>query len=141
MNTIDLTLFDESDGFEIKLTEKTYVIKEVSAINELKIMQNQEDISNKISKWKSLAQQDLVRWKEFIKSLIKEQNSMDLDESEMNSDINKLKPIQVVAIMYGLLDYLKKRTNLVFNALSEETRAEAKKLEKEVKKKMIQEQA
>lgn len=137
MKTIDLTLFENEDGLEIKTKNKTYIITFISSVQELKLMQNQGDISTKLSKWQELEQQTFEQWKSIIKNIIKEQSDQDLDEK----DINRLKPLAVVSIMYALMEWLKERTSIVLNSLSEETKKEAKKIENEVKKKKIQELA
>ena len=131
MKTIDLSLFDD-EGFCIKTKENSYVIEFVSTIMELKLMQQNETIISKASKWKDLEQQDLDRWKDLIKKIIAE-NTPEFDEKGINS----LKPMEVIAIMLGLMNYLNKRSEVIQSALDDDTKKEIAKLKEDTKKKAM----
>jgi len=132
MKTIDLTLF-ESEGFEIKTKTTTYNINFVSSVLELKFLQENQNITSKSKDFKTLEQADLERWKHLIKSSIKENGQEDFDEK----DINKLAPLQIIAVMMGYIQYLNKRSNVIYQAFDDETKKEIEQITEDVKKKTI----
>lgn len=134
MKTIDLSLF-EKDEIVIKISEeKEYRITNVPSVLELKLMNYQNDISSKLSKWDSLDQGDLERWKGLIINIISQQPDQEINKE----DINRLYPQQILAILTGLLQHLNKRSRIIFNALDEDVRKEVEKVEDDVKKKAME---
>lgn len=129
MRTIDLGLF-QPEPLEIKLANGTkYEILFVSAGLELKLMQEQGDISSKISKWKDVDGNDLERWKDLFKKILKEQENSNINES----DINKLSPIELMTVMLALVNYLGERSKIIKQAFPQETKDEIEKIEKDLK--------
>lgn len=129
MKTVDVSLF-EGDPFIIKTKGKTYTINFVSSIMELKLMQDQEEITTKSSKWKLLEQQDLDRWKSMIIKIIMD-NTQDYDEK----DINSLRPIDILGILMALISYLQERSKIIYEGLSPEVKKEVEKATDDLKKK------
>lgn len=138
MKTIDVSLF-EGSPFEIKtahkrnLEGKNYVIEKIDAVYEIKLMQEQEDITKKSSKWKELTQEDINRWKDLIKKIIKSN-----DDTLNDEDINKLYPIHVIGILMALITYLNEKSKVIYEGLAPEVKEEVEKFQDEVKKKTIE---
>ncbi len=132
MKTVDVGLF-EGNPFEIKTRGRAYVINSVSAIMELKLMQEQEDITTKSAKWKLLEQQDLERWKDLLKKIILE-NCSDLEDK----DITSLKPLDILGILMALITYLQERSKIVYEGLSPDVKKEIEKVTDDLKKKTIE---
>jgi hypothetical protein len=131
MKTVDVNLF-EGDPFVIKTKGKTYTINFISAIMELKLMQDQEDITTKSAKWKLLEQQDIVRWQSYISKIIQE-NAVDFDEK----DITGLRPIDILGILMALISYLQERSKIIYEGLSPEVKKEVEKATDDLKKKTL----
>ena len=111
MKTVDINLF-AGNPFEIKTTGKTYIINFVSSIMELRLMQEQEEITIKASKWKLITNEDLITWKGLIKEVISE-NKQEIDESDMDN----LRPLDVLGILMALMSYLTERSKIVYEGL------------------------
>jgi len=131
LKTVDINLFGGSP-FIITTAGKSYTINFISAIMELKLMQEQEEITTKASRWKLLEQQDLERWKALLLKIIQE-NTVDVEEK----DISSLRPIDLLGILMALMTYLTERSKIIYEGLSPEVKKEVEKAENDLKKKTI----
>ena len=131
MKTVDINLFG-GNPFLINTKGKSYTINFVSSVMELKLMQEQEDISTKASKGKLLTQQDIERWKDILLKIIKE-NTDDVDDS----DVSGLKPIDLLGVLMALLTYLTERSKIIYEGLSPEVKEEVEKATNDLKKKTL----
>ena len=138
MKTIDLGLF-EGEPFSI-LTKhrenpegREYIINFIPAYLEHKLMNEQADIIAKSREWKKIEGNDLERWKDILKKVIKEN-----DEGYNEKDINTLRPMQLIGVLMALMTFLNQRSNIIYEALSDEAKEEVEKVKNEVKKKEIE---
>lgn len=138
MKTIDVSLF-EGNPFVIKTKHKKnpegrdYEINFIDAIYEIKLMQEQEDIASKASKWKTVEQQDFEKWKDLIKKIIKSN-----DDTLNEKDINLLAPMHVIGILMAFITYLQEKSKIVYEGLAPEVKAEVEKIQDDLKKKTIE---
>lgn len=138
MKTIDISLF-EGSPFCIKtkskrnIEGKEYVIDFVDAVDEIKLMQQQEEIISKSSKWKDICQQDVDKWRKLLIEIIRK------NDSEINEkDINLFSPIQLIGVLMALISHLQEKSNIIYEGLSPEVKEEVNKITEDVKKKKIE---
>lgn len=136
----DISLFDvEKNPIILIGKEKTYSITFINAITELNLMQHQEDIAMKSSKWKTLTQQDLDRWKAMLIKVIQDNNKQNgIEEAFDTTDITGLYPMPLIANMMGLINYLGKRSDIITKSLAPEVQEEVKKATDDYKKKVME---
>jgi hypothetical protein len=137
MKTIDVSLF-EGSPFTIKTKHKgnpegrDYVIEKVDAVYEIKLMQEQENITSKSSKWGTIEQSDFDKWRSLIKKIIK------LNDDTLNeNDIDKLMPIHIIGVLMALITYLNEKSKIIYEGLAPEMKVEVEKIQDDLKKKTI----
>jgi hypothetical protein len=139
MKTIDVSLF-EGNPFTIKTAHRgnpsgqDYVIDRVDAVYEIKLMQEQEELTQKASKWKTLEQEDFNKWKKMLINIIKTNDNTLFNEE----DINKLMPVHIIGILMALITFLNERTKIIYEGLAPEMKQEIEKVQEDVKKKTIE---
>jgi len=135
MKIIDLSLFNKEPEFGFKaISGKEYIVNFVNAENELTLMQEQEDIAAAISKWKNIKIETLDKWKQILKKLLRECNN-NYNTDEIEKDVNALKPIHILTILFDACKYLNERAQILYEVFPDDTKKQAKKLERELKKK------
>lgn len=138
MKTIDVSLFD-GNPFCIKTKSKLnpegldYIVDRIPAILEIKLMQEQEDITSKAAKWKTIEQQNFEKWKALLIEVIKTNN-----EIVNEKDITSLSPIHIIGILMALINYLNEKSQIVYEGLAPEVKAEVEKIQNDIKKKTIE---
>ena len=138
MKTIDLGLFEgEPFSFSTKHRDnpegQKYEINFIPAIHELKLMNEQADIIAKSREWKKIDGNDLERWKDLLKKIVR-----DNDNTLNDKDINTLRPLQLIGVLMALMTFLNERSNIIYEALSDDAKIEVEKVKEEVKKKEIE---
>jgi hypothetical protein len=141
MNIIDLSLYaPEPFAFKTK-TNNLYEIAFVSSSMELSLLKEQGDIVEKSKNFKLLEQLDIDRWKKIIKAILLEQKDILIDKVEyakrIEEDLQCLSPLDVIAILMGLIEYLRERSQVMFQAFNTDTRRAIKEAEENIKKKII----
>lgn len=142
MKTIDMGLF-EGSKFCIKTKSlvnpegEDYFIERIDAIDELKLMQHQEEISEKSTKWKTLKSSDIDNWKKLIIPIITK-NNQDIEEEKIKSDIDTVRPMDLMGILISFIGFLNERSGIIFSGLADETKEEIQKIQNDVKKKKIE---
>ena len=88
---IDLSAFISKPDCQFKTrTGKDYNVKFVSAISELKLLNEQAEISTALSNWKTIKQEQLDKWKQILISILYEQENKIVKEDE--KEINEMYP-------------------------------------------------
>jgi len=130
MKVIDLDLFDP-EAFVIKSAGEEFNVTFIPANLELRLLQLQPEINERATDFKKLQESDVTKWRDVIKKIIVANN-----EDAETKPIDKLSPLQVIAVMMSFMKYINDRSQVIYQAFDEDTQKEIKKVEADIKKKM-----